>query len=132
MASNNIRIGVGCIGVGGWMIVSGIRKNNRCSGRATGRITGIHESHDTDNDGNSSTSYSPVFAFEVKGRIYRGIGNIAYNKRKKVKIGGDIRICYNPMNPEEHYTKGGGVIQPFLGLMLIILGVILITTAQKA
>lgn len=132
MTSNNILIGAGLIGVGALMIVLGIRKNKRCSGRAVGRITGVHEDQDTDEDGFNHYSYSPEFEYEVNGQIYYGTGNTAYNKRKKIQIGGDIKVFYNPNKPEEHYTKGGGFIQPFLGIIAIAFGVVLIATAQKA
>ena len=42
VALNNILVGAGFIGVGALLIVSGIRKNKRCSGVVVGKITGVH------------------------------------------------------------------------------------------
>lgn len=132
MTSNHILIGAGFIGVGALMIVLGVKKIKRCSGKCIGRITGVREDQDTDDDGFNYYSYSPEFEYEVNGQIYHGTGNTAYSKRKKIQIGGNIKVFYNPNKPEEHYTKGGGGVQPFLGMIAITVGVILIATAPKA
>lgn len=126
VASNNILVGAGLIGAGALLIVLGIRKNKRCSGTVVGKITGVHEDVTTDEDGFHSYSYAPEFEYEVNGKVYHGSGSRAYAKRRKIRIGGTIRVFYNPHKPEEHFTKGGGFILPFLGVMLIIVGAICI------
>ena len=126
---NNILIGAGFIVVGMLLIVLGIRKKIKCSGRTVGRITGVHEDVTTDDDGFNSYSYSPEFEYEVNGKVYHGSGSRAYSKRRKIRIGGNINVFYNPNKPEEHFTKGGGFILPFLGIMSIIVGVICIYSA---
>ena len=131
MVSNNILAGIGFISVGMLLIVLGIRKNKRCSCKAVGRITGIKESEDTDDEGFKHYSYLPEFEFEVNGQIYHGIGNTAYSKRKKIQIGGSINVFYNPNKPNEHFTKGGGGIMPLLGIVSIIFGAIYIATASN-
>ena len=123
---SNILIGAGFIVVGALLIVSGIRKNKRCSGVVVGKITGVHEDVTTDDDGFNSYSYSPEFEYEVNGKVYHGSGSRAYSKRKKIQIGGNIKVYYNPQKPNESFTKGGGFILPFLGIMLIIVGAICI------
>lgn len=126
---NNILIGAGFIVVGMLLIVLGIRKKIKCSGRTVGRITGVHEDVTTDDDGFNSYSYSPEFEYEVNGKVYHGSGSRAYSKRRKIRIGGNINVFYNPNKPEEHFTKGGGFILPFLGIMSIIVGVICMYSA---
>ena len=128
MAPNNILVGAGFIGVGALLIVSGIRKNKRCSGVVVGKITGVHEDVDIDDEGYNSYSYSPEFEYEVNGKVYHGSGSRAYSKRKKIQIGGNIKVYYNPQKPNESFTKGGGFILPFIGIMLIIVGVIFVTS----
>ena len=61
MVSTNILLGAGFIGVGALLIVSGIRKNKRCSGVVVGKITGVHEDVTTDDDDFNSYSYSPEY-----------------------------------------------------------------------
>ena len=126
MVSANILVGVGFIVVGVIVILLGIRKNMRCSGRTVGRIIGVRECHETDDEGFNHYFYYPQFEYVVNGQIYRGEGNKGYSKSNKIRIGGNINVFYNPNKPEEHFTKGGGLILPFLGIMMIIVGAICI------
>ena len=126
MPSTNILVGAGLIVVGVIVILLGIRKNMRCSGRTVGRIIGVRESHETDDEVFNHYIYSPQFEYVVNGQIYRGEGNKGYSKSNKIRIGGNINVFYNPNKPEEHFTKGGGFILPFLGIMMIIVGAICI------
>ena len=128
MALNNILVGAGFIGVGALMMALGIRKNKRCSSRIVGRITGVREYQETDDEGFNHYFYYPQFEYVVNGQIYRGEGNKGYSKSNKIQIGGNIKVYYNPQNPNESFTKGGGFILPFTGIMLIIVGVILVTS----
>ena len=131
MVSTNILVGAGFIGVGALLIVLGIRKSIKCSGRTVGRITGVREYQETDDEGFNHYFYYPQFEYVVNGQIYRGEGNKGYSKSKKIQIGGGIKVIYNPKNPSESFTKGGGFILPFIGIMLIILGVIFLTSASN-
>lgn len=126
MESTNILVGVGFIVVGVIVILLGIRKNMRCSGRTVGRIIGVREYQETDDEGFNHYFYYPQFEYVVNGQIYRGEGNKGYSKSNKIRIGGNINVFYNPNKPEEHFTKGGGFILPFLGIMMIIVGAICI------
>lgn len=123
---NNILIGAGLIVVGVLMIVLGIRKIIKCSGRTVGRITGVREYQETDDEGFNHYFYSPQFEYVVNGQIYRGEANKGYSKSNKIQIGGNIKVYYNPQKPNESFTKGGGFILPVLGIMLIIVGAIFI------
>ena len=127
MESTNILVGAGLIVVGVIVILLGIRKNIRCSGRTVGRIIGVRESQETDDEGLNHYIYSPQFEYVVNGQIYRGEGNKGYSKPQKIQIGGNIKVYYNPQKPNESFTKGGGCIMPFIGIMLIIVGVIFVT-----
>ena len=123
---NNILIGAGFIVVGALLIVLGIRKKIKCSGRTVGTITGVREYQETDDEGFNHYSYSPQFEYVVNGQIYRGEANKGYSKSNKIQIGGNIKVYYNPQRPNESFTKGGGFILPVLGIMLIIVGAIFI------
>ena len=124
MESTNVLVGAGLIVVGVIVILLGIRKNIRCSGRTVGRIIGVRESQETDDEGFNHYFYYPQFEYVVNGQIYRGEGNKGYSKSRKIQIGGNIKVYYNPKKPNENFTKGGGFILPFIGIMLIIVGVI--------
>lgn len=131
MPSTNILLGAGFILVGVVVIILGIRKNIKCSGRTVGRIIGVRESQETDDEGFNHYFYYPQFEYVVNGQIYRGEGNKGYSKSNKIQIGGNIKVYYNPQKPNENFTKGGGFILPFIGIMLIIVGVILFTTTSN-
>ena len=117
-------VGVGLIAVGVIVILLGIRKKKRYSGRTVGKIIGVRESQETDDDGRTSYHYYPQFEYVVNGETYRGEGSTSYSKPQKIQIGGGIKVIYNPKKPSECFTKGGGFILPFIGIMLIIVGVI--------
>ena len=131
MPSTNILVGAGLIVVGVIVILLGIRKKKRYSGRTVGKIIGVRESQETDDDGRTSYHYYPQFEYVVNGETYRGEGSTSYSKPQKIQIGGGIKVIYNPKNPSECFTKGGGFILPFIGIMLIILGVIFLTSASN-
>ena len=131
MPSTNILVGAGLIVVGVIVILLGIRKNMRCSGRTVGRIIGVREYQETDDEGFNHYFYYPQFEYVVNGQIYRGEGNKGYSKSNKIQIGGNIKVYYNPQKPNESFTKGGGFILPFIGIMLIIVGVIFFASTSK-
>ena len=124
MESTNILVGAGLIVVGVIVILLGIKKNIKCSGRTVGRIIGVRESQETDDEGFNHYYYYPQFEYVVNGQTYRGEGSTSYSKPQKIQIGGGIEVVYDPNEPSKCFTKGGGFILPFIGAMLIILGVI--------
>lgn len=124
MTASTILFCVGCIAFGAFMLVSGIKTLKRCKSRTVGRITGISESEGRDKDNYRTTFYSPEFEYEVDGRIYHGIGDTSTEHYKKIKIGGDIKVFYNPDNPEEHFTKGGGMLPTIFGAVTFVFGVL--------
>lgn len=122
----NILVGLGFILVGVLVFVLGMRSNKKCTSKTVGRITGVREEEDTDDEGYKYYSYSPEYEFEVNGEIYHGFGSKSYKHKKQIPIGGSIEISYNPNDPREHYDKGGKKNTPILGIGLIIFGIILI------
>ena len=119
-----IVLGFGLIALGVALFSSGRKRVKRCTAQTVGRITGVSESEDQDSDGCVTTSYAPEFEFVVNGQVYHGTGDTSYNRRKKVKIGGSINVFYDPEDPGEHYTRGGGKSQPVMGVVFILLGVL--------
>ena len=108
------------------MLVSSIQTVARCKNKTIGTITGIHESEGRDKDNYRTTYYSPEFEYEVNGQIYHGTGDTSYEHIKKIKIGGDIKVYYNPENPEEHFTKGGGILPTIFGAGIFAFGVLVL------
>ena len=124
MTPSTILFSVGCIAFGAFMLVSGIKTLRRCKSRTVGRITGISESEGRDKDNYRTTFYSPEFEYEVDGRIYHGIGDTSTEHYKKIKIGGSIKVFYDPENPGEHFTKGGGLLPTIFGAVTFVFGVL--------
>lgn len=129
MATNNILIGAGLIGFGAILILIGIGKNKKCSGRAVGKITGIRRYIERDKEGRSQDLYSPEFEYEVNGQIYHGVGSTNYRERNSIRIGDTIEVYYNPNKPQEHFTKGGGKLLPMAGALGVVAGIVSIFTA---
>ena len=121
-------VGVGLIAVGVIVILLGIRKKKRYSGRTVGKIIGVRESKETDDEGFNHYYYYPQFEYVVNGETYRGEGSTSCSKPQKIQIGGEIEVIYDPKKPSKYFTRGGGLILPFLGAMLIILGVIFLAS----
>ena len=124
MTPSTILFSVGCIAFGAFMLVSGIKTLRRCKSRTVGRITGVSASKDRDKDNILTTYYAPEFEYEVNGQIYHGTGDTSTEHYKKIKIGGDIKVFYNPDNPEEHFTKGGGMLPTIIGAVTFVFGVL--------
>ena len=132
MPTTNILIGTGFICFGLLLIVLGFIKNKRCSGRTVGRIIGVRECQETNDDGFNSYYYYPQFEYVVNGQIYRGEGNKGYSKSRKIQIGSDIIVYYNPKKPNENFTKGGGKRQLIAGFLFIAFGVVwIVATAMS-
>ena len=112
-----------CIAVGAFMLVSSLKTLKRCKNKTVGRITGISKSEDKDKDNILTTYYSPEFEYVVNGKVYHGTGDTSYERIKKIKVGGNIKVFYNPENPEEHFTKGGGILTIFFGAFMLLIGV---------
>ena len=119
-------MGLGLVGFGVLLIVSGILKKGRCSCKAAGKITDIRENVGTDIDDDKTYSYSPEYEYDVDGQRYHGVGDRSYSNPNRIKIGGNIDVYYNPEKPGEHYTKGGIKIRPLLGTVAISIGALLI------
>ena len=115
MTAIEILFSVGCICIGAFAFVSGVKTVRKCKNKTVGRITGMSESEDKDRENQLTIYYSPEFEYEVDGQIYHGTGDTSYEHYKKNKIGGDIKVYYNPENPEEHFTKGGGILPTIFG-----------------
>ena len=124
MTAIEILISIAFTIFGAFALVSGIKTVTRCKSKTIGTITGIHESEGRDRDNYRTTYYSPEFEYEVNGQIYHGIGDTSYERIKKIKVGGNIKVFYNPENPEEHFTKGGGILTIFFGAFLLLIGVL--------
>ena len=126
MTTIDILFSVGCICIGAFAFVSGVKTLRKCKSKTVGRITGISESEDKDRENQLTTYYSPAFEYEVDGQIYHGTGDTSYEHYKKIKIGGDIKVYYNPENPEEHFTKGGGMLPTIFGAGIFAFGVLVL------
>ena len=124
MTAIEILISIACTLFGAFGLASGIKTVTRCKSKTIGTITGIHESEGKDREGYRTTYYSPEFEYKVDGHTYHGIGDTSYEHYKKIKIGGNIKVFYNPENPEEHFTKGGGILSTIFGAFMLLIGVL--------
>ena len=126
MTTIDILFSVGCICIGAFASVSGVKTIRKSNSKTVGKITGISESEDKDSENQRTIYYSPEFEYEVDGQIYHGTGDTSYEHIKKIKVGGDIKVYYNPENPEEHFTKGGGILPTIFGAGTFAFGVLVL------
>lgn len=84
MPSTDVLVSAGLIVVGVIVILLGIRKKRRYSGRTVGKIIGVRESKETDDEG-FNHYYYPQFEYVVNGQTYRGEGSTSYSKPQKSK-----------------------------------------------
>ena len=129
MELGNFVVSVGCIVFGLFTLVSGVKRLKRCTCKTVGRIIDVSISEDKDADGFLTTYYAPKFEYEVNGHIFQGVGDTSYRSKRRVKIGGNINVYYNPENPSDCYTKGGGKSQPIIGAVVTVLGVAILFTS---
>ena len=108
------------------MLVSSLKTLKRCKNKTVGRITSISKSEDKDKDNILTTYYSPEFEYVVNGKVYHGTGDTSYERIEKIKIGGSIKVFYDPENPEEHFTKGGGILPTIFGAGTFAFGVLVL------
>ena len=106
----SIVLGIGLIALGAALFISGRKRVKRCTTQTVGRITGVRESEDRDSDGDVTTDYTPEFEFVVNGQVYHGTANISYNRRRKVKIGGqtDDKIQVVKITKTRRYNRQYG------------------------
>lgn len=124
MNAIEIIFSIGCICIGVFAFVSGLKTVRKCKNKTVGRIIGISESEGRDKDNIRTMYYSPEFEYEVDGQIFHGTGDTSYENHKRIKIGSDIKVYYNPKNPQEHFTKGGGMLPTILGAVAFVFGVL--------
>ena len=129
MELRNLVLSIVCIVFGLFMLVSGVKKLKRCTYKTVGRIIDVSISEDKDEEGYLTNYYAPKFEYEVNGQIFQGVGDKNYRSERSVKIGGNINVYYNPENPSDCYTKGGGKSQPIIGAVATVLGVAILFTS---
>ena len=129
MELRNLLISIVCIAFGLFILVSGVKKLKRCNYKTVGRIIGVSISEDRDQDGFLTNYYAPKFEYEVNGQIFQGVGDKNYSSQRTVKIGCNINVYYDPENPSDCYTKGGGKSQPIIGAVVTVLGVAILFTS---
>ena len=71
------------------------------------------------------THYRPVVGYVVDGKNYTEKAYFRTYREKKYPIGSEIKICYNPRNPEEMRFVGHLFPLP-IGLVFLFIGSILI------
>lgn len=117
--------GVGLMVLGVVLYVLKIGRRNKCTSKTVGKIVGVHEDVDTDEDGFHSYTYQAVYEYEVDGKTYKGMGGPLQHKESKIPVGGNITIYYDPKDPQEHYLNGGKGTPPPFGAMAFVCGVAL-------
>ena len=80
---------------------------------------------DTHFRGVRHTHYRPVVAYTVDGKTYTETAYFRTRRETKYPVASEMKICYNPRNPEEMRFVGHLFPLP-MGLALLFLGAVLI------
>lgn len=117
MTAIDILFSVGCICIGAFAFVSGVKTVMKCKSKTVGRITGISESEDRDRENQLTIYYSPEFEYEVDGQIYHGTGDTSYEHYKKLKSVVISRYITIPKIRKSISQKAVEYFQRFLALV---------------
>lgn len=98
------------------------KKEAKCTLMTYGKVTDIVRHRSYDSDGGYSSSWHPVFEYNIEGIKY--IKESPYGSSKpKYAIGQDVKIFYNPENNDEYYIAGD-MLSKNIAIIFIIVGVV--------
>ncbi len=128
---------MGLIFIGGLLsIIRNSRKKGRCAAQTYARVVDFTVSDDYDSDGQKEgTSYHPIIEFsygsgydqqgQLINYVVRKPAGYSVSSKRKVKLGSNVKVFYNPARPDEFYVKehsstGGFLLMFFSALTAIV------------
>lgn len=116
-----------------FLLIGVIMKNNmkkkelKCTFKTYGKVTDIVKRTHHDNDGGYSSSWHPIFEYNI-GEL-KFIKEYSYGSSpSKYAIGQTVEIYYNPEDYHDFYI-GGDTLPKTLAKVFTIIGIIAITVA---
>ena len=118
-------IGVACVVIGIFIIVSYSKAQKIQTAEATATIIRVDSEVQTDTDGFDTRYYYPVIEYTVNNQKYETrLPDSGTTNSTEYKQGETVEIKYNPENPNELSKKGskGGLMG---GIFFIVVGLII-------
>jgi hypothetical protein len=114
-------IGVILLGIAVW-IYSNNKQFEKRAERVMGKVSGYDNYESSNDDGGSTTMYTPIFEYSFNGKEYLKPGSVS-SSSPDFEIGEPVEILVDPLNPEEILIESFS--QKWLGIIiLLVLGTI--------
>jgi hypothetical protein len=122
-----------CTLIGGIFLVIGIvifigikKKETSCTSKTYGKVVDLVKNEHYDMDRNYSSSWSPVFEYNIGELNFKKIYSYGESK-SKYTIGQDVEIYYNPEDYNEYYIPSDDTPKTFAAIFCIVgAGVIIV------
>jgi hypothetical protein len=114
-------IGVILLGIAVWIYSNNNQFEKRAE-RVMGKVSGYDNYESSNDDGGSTTMYTPIFEYSFNGKDYLKPGSVS-SSSPDFEIGEPVEILVDPLNPEEILIESFS--QKWLGIIiLLVLGTI--------
>ena len=127
----SVLIGIVCIIIGIFILLSYFKAQNTQTAEATATIVRVDSEVQIDTDGFDTRYYYPVVEYTVNGQKYETrLPDSGTTNSTEYKEGENVTIIYNPDNPNELSKKGsiGGLLG---GIFFIIVGIVVLVSIIK-
>lgn len=110
------------------------RKILKCTSITKGKVEDLVRQQNYDSDGGYSSTWHPVFIYEIGELKYIKESNYG-TTQSKYAIGQEVEIHYNPEDPNEYYVTGDNMskivatILASVGMFAIIVSVVFLIIA---
>ena len=102
-------------------------KSERCTEVVNATVIDFAESTSTDDDGDETITYTPVFSYEYNNKEYEShMNTYSSDADDKFEYNKDYTIRINPSNPEEIYVEEMAAVAKLLGTIFKIIGWVLL------
>lgn len=112
--------------VGALLLVTGIRLKKGCTKSVTSVVVDMIEKEGTDDDGDPTITYCPVYQYTVGGVTYEKESSMS-SSSKRYDIGQKIPLQYNPRDPNLFLEPGESKTNILMGAIFAVvsLGIII-------
>ncbi|MBQ9898463.1 MAG: DUF3592 domain-containing protein [Ruminococcus sp.] len=110
-----------------------MRKKARCTYEVTATVTENSLERSTDNDGNTSRSYHPVYEYTYNGETFV-IKSSSGSNPPVFEVGEEVTAYVNPLKPQEIYVPADNTVRTvstvfmLVGILVAAMGIIIPTT----
>ena len=122
-------IGIVFIVIGLIIFLIDVINKVKCKEMVKGTVVDIYKITSISGNGGKRRTYYPIYQYNVDGTVYMkksSNGSIFC----RYQIGDEVKIKYNPKNPNRYYVKGK-ITNIVMSIIWIVLGVGMIIIGQR-